>query len=182
MFYNLIAMLLDIAASLVAGACLLRLLMQWQRVSFRQPIGQFVCAVTDWLVLPLRRHIPAWGKLDTASVVGAWLIKAAQFGLMWALMGGHGALGLLPLVSVVGLAQLVVSALSALVFLYVLMSWLQPGSTPYHLLQILSQPFLDPLRNRLPRLGGVDISAWLFMTLMQVLAMVLAGLQNSWLM
>ncbi len=180
MFLNLISMLLDIAASLVAGACLLRLLMQWQRVSFRQPLGQFVCAVTDWLVLPLRRHIPAWGKLDSASVVGAWLIKAAQFGVMWALTGGHGALGLLPLVSVVGLVQLMVSALSALVFLYVLMSWLQPGSAAYHLLQVLTQPFLDPLRKHMPRLGGVDISAWVFLILMQVLGVMLAGLQSGW--
>lgn len=180
MFYNLIAMLLDIAASLVAGACLLRLLMQWQRVSFRQPIGQFVCAVTDWLVLPLRRHIPAWGKLDAASVAGAWLVKVVQYGLLWAFSGAQGALALLPLVSVVGLVQLVVSALSALVFLFVLMSWLQPGSAAYHLLNLLTQPFLDLLRRRMPRLGGVDISAWVFLILMQVLGVVLAGLQTSW--
>ena len=86
----------------------------------------------------------------------------------------------LPLISVVGLAQLMVSALSALVFLYVLMSWLQPGSAAYHLLQVLTQPFLDPLRKHMPRLGGVDISAWVFLILMQVLGVMLAGLQNGW--
>jgi YggT family protein len=49
--------------------------MQWQRISFRNPIGQFVVATTDWLVLPLRRFIPGLGGLDLASLLPAWVVQ-----------------------------------------------------------------------------------------------------------
>ena len=115
MVFQMVSMVLDVVAGLIAGTCLLRFLMQWQRISFHQPLGQFVFAVTDWLLLPLRRVIPPWSAWDLSSLVGAFLIKLVQYVLLWLVAGGQGALGLLPLVSLVGLAQLVVSALSALV-------------------------------------------------------------------
>ena len=115
MLFQMVSLVLDVVAGLIAGTCLLRFLMQWQRISFHQPLGQFVFAVTDWLLLPLRRVVPPWSAWDLSSLVGAFLIKLLQYTLLWLVAGGHGALGLLPLVSLVGMAQLVVSALSALV-------------------------------------------------------------------
>ena len=32
--------------------------MQWQRISFHNPIGQFVVATTDWLVIPCAASSP----------------------------------------------------------------------------------------------------------------------------
>ena len=55
MVYQIFSFLLDVVAGLLGGACLLRLYMQHQRVPFGNPIGRFVFALTDWLVLPLRR-------------------------------------------------------------------------------------------------------------------------------
>ena len=62
MLYQITSFLLDIVVGLFAGACLLRLYMQLQRVPFGNPVGRFVFAVTDWLVLPLRRVLPAVGR------------------------------------------------------------------------------------------------------------------------
>ena len=59
MGYQIISFLLDVAAGLLGGACLLRLYMQYQRIPFGNPVGRFVFALTDWLVLPLRRILPA---------------------------------------------------------------------------------------------------------------------------
>ena len=128
MLFQMVSLVLDVVAGLVAGTCLLRFLMQWQRISFHQPLGQFVFAVTDWLVLPLRRVIPPWSAWDLSSLVGAFLIKLLQYTLLWLVAGGQGALALLPLVGLVGMAQLVVSALSALVLVLAVMSWVNPGS------------------------------------------------------
>ncbi|WP_298596828.1 YggT family protein, partial [uncultured Limnohabitans sp.] len=69
MVFQMVSMVLDMVAGLIAGTCLLRFLMQWQRISFHQPLGQFVFAVTDWLLLPLRRVIPAWSAWDLSSLV-----------------------------------------------------------------------------------------------------------------
>src|SRR5688572_24983152 len=90
MGYQIISFLLDVAAGLLGGACLLRLFMQHQRVPFGNPVGRFVFALTDWLVLPLRRVLPSVRRVDTASLVAAYLVMLVQFGLLW-LLAGRGA-------------------------------------------------------------------------------------------
>ena len=74
---------------LLGGACLLRLYMQYQRVPFGNPVGRFVFALTDWLVLPLRRIVPAGRRWDLASLVAACLLVLAKFLLLWLLIGAR---------------------------------------------------------------------------------------------
>jgi YggT family protein len=177
MFFQMVNLVLDVVAGLIAGTCLLRFLMQWQRISFQQPLGQFVFAVTDWLLLPLRRLIPAGSAGDVSCWVGAYLIKLVQYTLLWLLAGGQGAVGMLPLVSLVGLAQLVVSALSALVLVLAVLSWVNPGAPMYNLVARLSEPFLRPFQRWVPLIGGVDLSPIALLVVLQLLGMVLAQLQ-----
>lgn len=61
MFFQIASFLLDVVGGLLTGACLLRLYMQWQRVPFSNPVGGLVFALTDWLIMPLRRVIPLRG-------------------------------------------------------------------------------------------------------------------------
>src|SRR3954469_10574427 len=102
MAYQIISFLLDIVAGLFGGACLLRLYMQYQRIGFGNPVGKFVFALTDWLVLPLRKVLPAIGKVDTASAVAVYLIELAQFGLLWLVTGRLGGLEMLPVLALFG--------------------------------------------------------------------------------
>ena len=182
MFFQMVSLVLDVVAGLVAGTCLLRFLMQWQRISFHQPLGQFVFAVTDWLLLPLRRVVPAWSAWDLSSLVGAFLIKLAQYLVLWLLMGAQGALAFLPLVTLVGLAQLVVSALSALVLVLAVLSWVNPGAPMYTLVARLCQPFLRPFQRVVPLIGGVDLSPIALLLVLQLTGMVLARLQMLWML
>ena len=180
MMEQMASLVLDVIAGLVAGSCLLRVAMQAQRISFHQPLGRFVFAMTDWIVMPLRKVIPPWSRWDLSSLVAAWLIKALQFLLLWLLAGGRGHLGLLPLVSLVGLLQLMVSALSALVLVYALMSWVQPHSYFMQMADRLVQPWLDPVRRVVPLVGGIDLAPLAFLLALQLVGMLLAGLQASW--
>lgn len=180
MIYQMASLVLDVVASLVAGTCLLRLAMQAQRIPFHQPLGRFVFAVTDWIVMPLRKVIPSWSRWDLSSLAAAWLIKAMQFFLLWLMAGGLGQIALLPLVSLLGLLQLMVSALSALVLIYALMSWLQPGTYFFQMADRLVQPWLDPVRRVVPLIGGVDLAPLVLLLALQLAGMLLAGLQASW--
>ena len=180
MIYQMLSMVLDVIAGLVAGTCLLRLAMQAQRIPFNQPLGRFVFAMTDWIVLPLRKVIAPKSRWDLSSLAAAWLVKMLQYLLLWLLAGGRGQLGLLPLVSLVGLLQLLVSALSALALVYALMSWVQPGSPMFYTAERLVQPWLSPLRRVVPLIGGVDLSVLVLLLVLQLAGMVLAGLQTSW--
>src|SRR4051812_24865030 len=98
MFFQIVSFLLDVAAGLLGGACLLRLYMQVQRVPFGNPVGRFVFALTNWIILPLRRLLPSYRKWDTASLIAAYLFELAQFGIVW-LMIGRGHAGLVPVLA-----------------------------------------------------------------------------------
>ncbi len=90
MMFQMASLVLDVIAGLVAGTCLLRLAMQAQRIPFNQPLGRFVFAMTDWIVMPLRKAIPPWSRWDLSSLAAAWLIKLLQYVLLWMLAGGMG--------------------------------------------------------------------------------------------
>ncbi len=177
LFIQIISMLLEVATGLVGGVCLLRLGMQWQRIPFNNPMGQFIFAASNWLVLPLRRGLPALGRLDTASLVGAWLAKLLQFLLLWLLASGQGTLMQVLMLSVLGVAQLLVSCLSGLILIYAVLSWVQPGSLNMVLMERLSQPFLDPIRRFVPLVGGVDLSSLVLLLLLQIAGMILGAVQ-----
>ena len=179
MLYQIIAFLLELATGFLGGACLLRLYMQYQRVPFSNPVGRFVFALTDWLVLPMRRIVPSLGRWDMASLVGAYLIKLAQFGLLWLLAGGVAGAAWVPLLAVFGLAQVVISGLTGLLIVYAILSWTQAGSAISAVMDRLCAPLLAPFRRILPLVGGIDLSPLALLVLLQVAAMVLAAVQQS---
>src|SRR5256885_4356861 len=47
---------------------LLRFYMQLLRAPFRNPVGQFVTALTNWIVFPARRLIPGLMGIDFATI------------------------------------------------------------------------------------------------------------------
>ncbi|HKC42945.1 MAG TPA: YggT family protein, partial [Burkholderiales bacterium] len=67
---------------------LLRFWMQALRAPFRNPIGQFVIALTDWAVAPLRRVIPAFRSYDLASFAVAWLAQILKMIALYAVASG----------------------------------------------------------------------------------------------
>jgi YggT family protein len=179
MGYQIISFLLDVAAGLLGGACLLRLFMQHQRVPFGNPVGRFVFALTDWLVLPLRRILPSVRRVDTASLVAAYLVMLVQFGLLWLLAGRGAGAGLVPVLALFGLLRLVISALTGLVIVYAILSWVRADSPITDVIDRLCAPLLRPFRRIIPLVGGIDLSALALLVVLQVAAILLAGLQSA---
>jgi len=179
LLHQVTSFLLDVLAGLLSGACLLRLVMQARRIPFGNPVGRLVLALTDWLVLPLRRMVPAIGRWDSASAVAAYLIALLQVTLLWLLWPGVMA-GLLPVLALLVLARLAVSALIVLILVYVVLSWVRADSPVHDLLARLVEPLLRPVRRVLPLIGGIDLSPLVVLVLLQVLAMVL-GHSPLWL-
>jgi YggT family protein len=179
MAYQILSFLLDVAVGLLGGACLLRLYMQQQRVSFNNPVGRFVFALTDWLVLPLRRILPSIGRWDTASLVGAFLLELVQFGLLWLLAGRAASAAVVPLLALFGLLRLAVSALTVLVIVYAIASWVRADSPILDVIERLCAPLLRPWRRLIPLVGGIDLSPLAFLVALQVVAIILASLQSA---
>ncbi len=179
MLFQITSFLLDIAAGLLGGACLLRMYMQYQRVPFGNPVGRFVFALTDWLVLPLRRLVPSRGRVDVASLVGAFLIELAQFVLLWLMLERATGLAVLPVLALFGLVRLVISGLTGLVIVYAILSWVQSDSPLVDVIDRLCAPLLRPFRRYIPLVGGIDLSPLALLVLLQVAAIVLGYLQAA---
>src|ERR1700758_168718 len=73
--------------SLALFVVLIRLLLQWARADFRNPLCQAVVRLTNPLVLPLRRVLPPIGKVDTASVVAVVLVASVEVLILDGLRG-----------------------------------------------------------------------------------------------
>ena len=184
--YQIISLVLDVAVGLVCGVCLLRLYLQHQRIPMSaragNPIGPFIFALTDWVVLPLRRVLPKLSALDLASLVAAFLLQLAQFLVLWLLQGAAQSLALVGVLAVFGLLRVALSGLTGLVMIYALLSWVQARSPVSDLLDRLVAPLLSPIRRHMPLMGGVDLSPLALLLLLQVLVMLTSGLQSMALM
>jgi YggT family protein len=138
----------------------LRVLLQWVRANFYNPICQFLYKATNPVLMPLRKIIPAWRNLDIAGIVLAWLATALKLVLLYATVGQ--ALGVLGL-AVLALADLVDFVLLlyiVLILVRVVISFV--GADSYHpvvpLVMQLTEPVMKPFRRLIPNVGGLDFS------------------------
>jgi YggT family protein len=157
---NALSYLVGTLIDLYIAAVLLRLLLQWVRADFYNPISQFLVRVTNPTLVPLRRIIPSIGRLDTAAVVlmlvlevvGVWLVnRISATPASWAQ------------IITFSLTKLVMTLLMTYFFLIiaaVLVSWLGQGLRhPFvPLLQQLTEPVLRPFRRFIPPIAGIDLS------------------------
>jgi YggT family protein len=177
MFFQITSFLLDVVAGLLGGACLLRMYMQYQRVPFGNPVGRFIFALTDWIVLPLRKVLPGYKKLDFSSLIAAYLLLLAQFGIL-ALMLGRG-FGYVPVIALFGLVRLAISGAIGLVIVYAILSWVQADSPIVDVIGRVTAPMLRPFRRIIPLVGGFDLSPLALLVLLQVAAIIVANLQDA---
>lgn len=178
MLAGVVSFLIQTLGNLLVIAFLLRFVMQVLRVPFSNPFAQFVVAVTDFAVRPLRRLLPGWGGLDWASLFLAWLLVfVIVVSLRWlggfpfALVGGGVWLALAGL-AVIELAKLAIYLLIGLVVIRAVLSWVNPYSPLSPVIYPLTEPFLRPLRQILPEVGGVDLSPLVLILLAQLVIMV----------
>lgn len=180
MLYQIASFLLDVVGGLLTGACLLRLYMQWQRVPFSNPVGGLVFALTNWLIMPLRRVIPPVGRWDVSSLVAAMLVQLVQYALLTLLLGAGSAWAWLPWLALFGLLRVAVSGLIGLLIVYAVLSWVQGGRSPLaDVIARLCEPVLRPFRRVIPLMGGFDLSPLVALVVLQVVMIVLGHLQAS---
>ncbi len=182
MLFQIVSLLLEVTAGVLAGACLLRLYMQHQRIPMSarsgNPLGRFVFALTDWIVLPLRRFVSSAGRWDMSSLLAAYLIVLAQFSLLWALLGfGHSYVSVL-ILAVFGVVKIVISGLTGLIIVYAVLSWVQSRTVLSEVIERLVHPVLAPIRRFVPLVGGIDLSPLVLLVLLQVALIVLGHVQG----
>ena len=173
---NALVFIIETLLSLALFVVLARLLLQWTRADFRNPLCQAVVRLTNPLILPLRRVLPPIGKLDTASVVAVLAIATVDVGSLFALHGG----GLPPLIYWVRpvlseIARALLWTYLSAIFLYALLSLIAPGgySPLQSVLATLCEPVLRPIRRLIPAVAGLDLSPlWAIIAIQAILILM----------
>ena len=178
MFGDIARFLLDIIFTLFGAALILRAWMHAVRLHPLNPVARGVQQASNWLILPLRKIIPATGVIDWTSLVALWLSAVVYLLLVW--LASVGALippALLPSIAISALLMCVKWMLDLIVWMTLaqaVLSWVNPLSPLMPILHTLTRPLLDPIRQILPRTGTMDFSPLLLLVIAQVLLMVLA--------
>lgn len=171
-FNEIFTYLIQTLLSLYLVAMLLRFLLQLVRADFYNPICQFLVKITNPVVIPLRRVLPGYGGIDTASLVLALVLQL--LGLV-SLMAINGIAlpnpGLLLLWSFLGVIGLLINIYFFALLAMIILSWVAPGSNhpAIYLLYQITEPVMAPFRKLLPPMGGMDFSPILMFILINVI-------------
>ena len=164
-FANAGAILIEVIFGTVVLLFVLRVLLQWVRANFYNPICQFVYKATNPVLMPLRRVLRPLRNLDTAGVVVAYLIECLKIWLLAALGGTALGFAATLVLGVADLLSVLIGLYFVLILARVILSWV--GRDSYHpivpLIAQLTQPLLAPLRRTLPQPGGFDFSPMVVM-------------------
>lgn len=181
---QILLFLLNTLFFFLVGAALLRGWMNSRRMRMTQQPGQFVMAVTDWIVQPIRKSLPrAWAQANTdwGSYLASLLLSLAYSAVYHSVLGGQlpgvqnlGWMVTLPLMALMFLLRTVLQGLMLLALAYAILSWVQPHSPLQATLARLVEPLLQPIRRIVPTVGGVDLSVLLLIVLLQVGLIILS--------
>lgn len=174
--------LLDALVQPFAALLLLRFHLQWLRAPLRNPLGEFIMTLTDFLVLRTRRFIPATRGLDSASLLLAFVVEAVYLLMLIWVQGFQFDIFPLPGLlawTAVKLLRISVYLLMAALFVQAVLSWVNPGTRAAALLDAVTRPFLMPLRRRIPLFGNVDLTPLILLIVCQLILILPLGWLES---
>jgi YggT family protein len=178
MFVEAMSFLIDALVQPFAAILLFRFHAAWLKAPMRNPIGEFIMALTDFVVLKSRRYVPSMFGLDTSTFALAFAVEFIYLVLF--LFVQNYPFDTFPLVGL--LAWTSVKLLKLSVYLLVLtllaqaiLSWVNPHTPLSPMLSAFNQPFLQPLRSVIPLVGRVDLSVLVLFIICQLILIVPIG-------
>ena len=182
---QILIFLVDTILGLLSLALLLRFYFQLLRVPYYNSVSQFLIAVTDFIVRPARRFIPGWAGIDLSTLVLAWLLECIIIASMYMVQGYDFEINIVTSLGVMGLLGIVENIKTTLyivlimIIMQAVLSWVNPHSPLAPLLESFTRPFLAVFRKRIPPVANVDLSPLFVLILIQVLLMVVAGVNKE---
>ncbi|HEU4709618.1 MAG TPA: YggT family protein [Methylophilaceae bacterium] len=181
MINNALQFLLHTLLGLFTLVLMLRFYLQLTRAPFHNPASQAIVVMTNFLVRPVRRIVPAWGNIDLSTLLLAYLIQfLLEIGTLWLNDFPLFVAGSPVFLALLGLAAVDLLKLSIYIFMYAVviqavLSWIQTYTPITTALDALTRPVLQPIRRVLPTAGGIDFSPLVVIVLAQLLLIVLVA-------
>ncbi|MEL0635504.1 MULTISPECIES: YggT family protein [Marinomonas] len=152
--------LIKTIANLYLFVVLLRLVLQLTRADFYNPISQGIVKATSPLLLPLRKIIPSFGRLDTACLVLALLVQLVTVGIIFTMLGFAGTPVHYAIYTVAGTIYHLLDLYFWALLLSVILSWVAPGANHPGAMLVgqITAPLYRTCQRVIPPLGGLDLS------------------------
>jgi YggT family protein len=163
--------------SLYLLVLLLRFWLPWLRADFRNPLAQGILKLTSPVIIPLRRIVPSFGRLDTATILVAFVVQYLGILLILLIIGGSASFSVISVTTIVKLVLLSVNLFMFAIFVRIILSWISPGqhNPATAIISTLTEPLLLPVRRIIPAMGGFDISPIFVIIALGALTRVLMG-------
>ncbi len=178
MLGDALSFLLDALVQPFAAVLLFRFHAVWLQAPMRNPIGEFLMAITDFMVLRARRLLPPLWRLDSATLLLAFVFEFVYLGAMlWAQGYAYETFPLAALLAwtAVKLLKISIYLLIATLLAEAILSWVNPHTPLAPMLAAVNRPFLQPLRRRIPLVGNVDLSVLVLFIICQLILIVPVG-------
>jgi len=176
--YSILSLIVNTVASFFGGILLLRFWMQAVRVRPPMTLAQFIYALTDWLVKPLRRVVAGFGGYDWASLIGAVMV-VGLLGTVEAWLQGRFWWPVILVQSISFLLQWIFYGLMGIILIGAVFSWVNPYAPMAPFIYALGSPLLKPLRRVIPLIGNVDLSPMVALLALQILLSLSLGLVGN---
>lgn len=169
--------LLSTISDLIIIVVLLRLFLQLARANFRNPLAQAIVQLTSPLVVPVRRFIPAIGRIDTATLLVAYVLKVVFIAAILLVMGGTLSSNIF-VAAIIALILLSLRLFFFAILIQIVLSWIAPGTynPATSLVDELVQPVLAPFRRIIPPIAGLDLSPLAAIIALQVGMIIVANI------
>ena len=163
--------------SLYLLVLLLRFWLPWLKADFRNPLAQGILKLTSPVIIPLRRIVPSFGRLDTATVLVAFVVQYVAILLILLILGASASFSVIATTAIVKIVLLSVNLFMFAIFVRIILSWISPGqhNPATAIINTLTEPLLRPVRRLIPPLGGFDISPIFVIIALGALTRVLMG-------
>ena len=140
----------------------MRFLAQLCGVSPYNPISIGLRSITDPIVAPINRLVPAGKRLNIGAVIALIVCQVIYIAVMLALISRFDAFNVLQSLiwSTLGAAGLLINIVFYSVLAMIVVSFLAPQSNhpAVEFVWQLTEPVMAPLRNFIPSMGGLDFS------------------------
>jgi YggT family protein len=176
-------LIVQVVFGLYILAVLLRFLFQLLRADFYNPVSQFVVALTNPVLRPLRRLIPGLFGIDVASLLLLLTLKMIELYLVGALLGVSPTLAGALIVAVAELIVLTLHVFMVAIIVRAVISWFLPyggyNNPVMGLLVRLTDPLMRPVQRIAPTVGGLDLSPIVVLVLLQLAILLVQHLLSA---
>lgn len=167
MLYTLISVCLLVVPTVIGGAFLLSFWAQLHQATVPLNLASILVKMTTWFVIPVSKVFPGRRRTAWAALLGGILIALAKAGIEAQLYGAVNA-RILTYLTLTTLIYWVFYGFIGLLFIEMILSWVNPYSPFAFFVRAMTEPLLNPVRRVLPTLGAFDFSPMVVFILLQL--------------